>query len=60
MNQYPAIYKNGKVQVIPLYTVVRIVIEGRVLDTYKVEDLEEAIRTADEIAQRVDELPRAA
>jgi len=49
---YP-IYTNGSVQVVPHITLIKIVVGGRVLDTYTVDQLEEAIRTADEMAERL-------
>ena len=49
---YP-IYTNGSVQVVPHITLIKIVVGGRVLDTYTVDQLEEAIRTADEMAEKL-------
>lgn len=46
------IYRRGTLQVVPYVTLIRIqTAEGKVLDTYHVNEIDEAIRTCDEMAE---------
>jgi hypothetical protein len=51
------IYRNGRFQVVPLIRLINIVEggSGKVLDTYRVEEIEEAVRMCDEMAERQEE-----
>lgn len=48
------IYSNGDLVVVPLVLFVQIRKGSRVLDTYRIEHLEEAIRTCDDMADAGD------
>lgn len=49
------IYRNGRFQVVPLVQFVAIVEGNKRLDVYRVEDVEEAVQTCDEMAERQEE-----
>ena len=45
------IYSNGKYRVVPLVTLLCVEVEGRRLQTFSVEEIEQAVATVDHLAE---------
>lgn len=45
------IYANGRYRVVPLVTLLRVEVEGRTLQTFDVDEIEQAVATVDQLAE---------
>jgi hypothetical protein len=45
------IYSNGRFRVVPLVTLLRVEVDGRALQTFDVDQIEEAVATVDQLAE---------